>query len=49
MFESRRGQNEKKKTRFVIWKKLFSLLLFFGFSFDFAFQRWFVELEKVLL
>jgi len=24
-------------------------MLFFGCSFDFAFQRWFVELEKMLL
>jgi hypothetical protein len=30
-------------------KNIFSLLLFFGCSFGFAFQRWFVELEKVLL
>jgi len=36
---SRRGQNEDY---------LFSLLLFFGCSFRFAFQRWFVKLEKSL-
>jgi hypothetical protein len=49
--ESRRGQNEKK------WKKKHVLqfeknILFtarLGLSFGFAFQRWFVELEKVLL
>ncbi len=34
---------------FLIWKNAFSLLLFFGYSFGFVFQRWFVELEKALL
>jgi len=50
-FESRRGQNEEKlkKKQFAIWKNLFSLLLFFGWSFGFAFPRCFVELEKALL
>jgi len=31
---------------FAIRKNVFCLLLFFGCSFGFAFQRWFVELEK---
>jgi len=50
-FKSRRGQNEKKKKKksFEIWKNIFSLQLFFGLSFGFAFPRWFVELEKALL
>jgi hypothetical protein len=37
-----RGQNEefkKRKRHFGIQKKVFSLLLFFGLSFAFAFQR----------
>jgi hypothetical protein len=40
-FENRKGQNEKKKkkkTHFAIQKRIF-LLLFFGWSFDFAFQK----------
>ncbi len=40
---------KKKKMHFIIWKNVFSLLLFFGCSFGFAFQRWFVELGKGLL
>jgi len=52
-FESERGQNEenwKKKNMFWNSKKLpFFLSLFFGQSFGFAFQRWFVELEKAFL
>jgi hypothetical protein len=40
-------KNEKKKCA-VIWKNILFLLLFFGCSFGFAFQRWFVELEKAL-
>jgi hypothetical protein len=49
-FESRRGQNEEKwkKMSFAI-RILFPLLLLFGWSIGFAFQRLFVELEKVLL
>jgi hypothetical protein len=42
-------KNEKKKPHFAIWKNVFSFLLFFGCSFGFAFQRWFVKLEKALL
>jgi hypothetical protein len=40
-FESRRGQNEKKKKKksFKIRKNIFSLQFFFGLSFGFAFQR----------
>jgi hypothetical protein len=36
-----RGQDEEKfvKMHIVIQKKVFSLLLFFGCSFGFAFQR----------
>ncbi len=34
---------------FAIRKNVFSLLLFLGQSLGFAFQRWFVEHEKVLL
>jgi len=50
-FESKRGQNEKKRirTHFVIRKNVFSLLLFVGRSFGFAFQKCFVELENALL
>jgi hypothetical protein len=52
-FESKKGSNEekwKKKKRVLGFEKnIFSLLLFFAPSFDFAFQRWFRELEKVLL
>ncbi len=50
--ESRSGQTEekwKKNTFYNSKKNLFSLLLCFGWSFGFAFPRWFVELEKVLL
>jgi hypothetical protein len=39
----------KKKKRVVIRKNVFSLLLIFGCSFGFAFQRQFLELEKALL
>jgi hypothetical protein len=39
-------KKNEKETHFVIWENIFSLLLFFGWSFDFAFQRWFVELER---
>jgi hypothetical protein len=40
-FESKRGENEKKeiRTHFVIRKNVFSLLLFVGWSFGFAFQK----------
>jgi hypothetical protein len=41
-FESKKGQNEKKlkQTCFAIRKNnIFSLLLFLGWSFGFAFQR----------
>jgi hypothetical protein len=41
-------KNEKKMC-FAIRKNAFSLLLIFGWSFGFAFQRWFVELEKAFL
>jgi hypothetical protein len=37
-FESKRGQNEKKM-QFVVQKNVFSLLLFLGWFFGFAFQR----------
>jgi len=39
--ESRRGQNEEKwkKTHFAIRKHTFSLLLFLGWSFGFAFEK----------
>jgi len=48
---SRRRQKEEKwkKPCFVLFKNVFSLLLFFGCSLGFAFQRWFIELEKALL
>ncbi len=36
-----------KKMCFVIWKNVFFLLLFYGCSFGFPFQKWFVKLEKV--
>ncbi len=49
----KRQQNEeekwKKKASFAIRKTVFFFLLFFGCSFGFAFQRWFVELERALL
>jgi hypothetical protein len=38
-----------KNMHFAIWKNIFSLLPFSGCSFGFAFQRWFVKLEKELL
>jgi hypothetical protein len=38
-----------KKSSFAIRKNVFSLLLFFGWSFGFPFQRGFVELEKAIL
>jgi hypothetical protein len=38
-----------KKKHFVIRKNVFSLLLYFGYFFGFAFQRWVVKLEKVFL
>jgi hypothetical protein len=40
-FESKRGQNEKKrkKKRILQFVKHIFLLLFFGWSFGFAFQR----------
>ncbi len=49
-FESKKGRNEEKweKTHFAIQKRIF-FIAFFGWSFGFAFQRWFVELEKALL
>ncbi len=37
-FESKRGQNEKKSV-LQFEKNVFTLLLFFGWSFGFAFQR----------
>jgi hypothetical protein len=43
------GVKMKKKTHFVICKNVFSLQLFSDWSLGFAFQRWFVELENVLL
>jgi hypothetical protein len=48
---NKKGQNEEiwKKTRFAIQKNIFPLFYFFGCSFGFAFQRWFVKLEKALL
>ncbi len=41
-----KGIKMKKKTVLQFKKNVFSLLLFLGWSFGFAFQRWFVELEK---
>jgi hypothetical protein len=40
-FESKRAENEKKRirTHFVIRKNVFSLLLFVGWFFGFAFQK----------
>jgi hypothetical protein len=35
--------------RILYYKNIFSLLLFYSCFFGFAFQRWFVELEKALL
>jgi hypothetical protein len=39
--ESKKDQSEKKRigTHFVIRKNIFSLLLFVGWSFGFAFQK----------
>jgi hypothetical protein len=50
-FESRRGQNDQKmkKTTFCNLKKHIFFTPLFGWSFGFAFQRSFVELEKVFL
>ncbi len=45
---NKRGQNEEKNI-LQFEKNIFSLVLFFGCSFGFAFQRWFVKLEKALL
>jgi hypothetical protein len=42
-------KKNEEKTHFAIRKNVFSLLLFFGHSFGFAFPRWFVKLEKVFL
>jgi len=39
----------EKKPRFAIRKKHFFFTALFGWSFGFAFQRSFVELEKVFL
>jgi len=38
-YESKKSQNEKKKRVLQLEKKVFSLLLFFGWSFGFAFHR----------
>jgi len=46
--EVKMKKNEKKNA-FYNLKNIYFLLLFFGWSFGFAFQRWFVQLEKVLL
>jgi hypothetical protein len=46
-FESRRVK--MKKNAFCNWKNIFSLQLYFCWSLGFAFQRWFVKLEKALL
>jgi hypothetical protein len=39
----------EKKTHFAICKNVFPLQLFFGQTLGFAFQIWFIQLEKVLL
>jgi hypothetical protein len=46
-FESMRGQNEEnwKKKHILKFEKTYFLPLFFGF----AFQRWFIEFEKVFM
>jgi hypothetical protein len=50
---NKRGQNEekwgKKKHILQLKKLFFFLLLSFGCSFGFAFQRWFAEIEKLSL
>jgi hypothetical protein len=45
--EVKMKKNEKKV--FCNLKKCICFTAIFGFSFGFAFQRWFVELEKALL
>ncbi len=42
-------KNGEKKKKEKTCKFFFSLLLFFGWSLGFAFQRLFVECEKVVL
>jgi hypothetical protein len=44
-FESRRGPKKKKEKVFCELENLFMFLLFFHYSFSFALQRWFLELE----
>jgi uncharacterized membrane protein (DUF485 family) len=43
-FESRRGPKREKK-KFYKLESLFFFLLFFHYSFSFAFQKWFLKIE----
>jgi len=47
-FESKRGSKEGKKNAFCKLESLFFFLWFFHWSFSFALQRWFQELEVTL-
>jgi hypothetical protein len=42
-------KKNEKKTCFGIRKNIFSLLLFFGYSFTFGFERSFANIEKIFL